>query len=164
MMLHQDGSRQVWREGRPPMDLIVTLDDATSKIYSVILVEEEGTASTSPAKRLKRIAEVVLRPSPVERHTRARLLHERPRERPQLPPRAAPSRSHAHQGAIAHYLRIFASPQAGKPWPPQDLRKPAPVACFFGGPLTTESSLALASIQVERHRCRCLQHLFFDRG
>jgi len=46
MMLHQDGSRHVWIEGRPPMDLIVTLDDATSEIYSMILVEEEGTAST----------------------------------------------------------------------------------------------------------------------
>ena len=46
MMLHQDGSRHVWIEGRPPMDLIVTLDDATSDIYSMILVEEEGTAST----------------------------------------------------------------------------------------------------------------------
>jgi hypothetical protein len=33
-------------EGGPPMDLIVTLDDATSEIYSMILVEEEGTAST----------------------------------------------------------------------------------------------------------------------
>jgi transposase len=41
MMLHQDGSRHVWIEGRPPMDLIVTLDDATSEIYSMILVVEE---------------------------------------------------------------------------------------------------------------------------
>jgi transposase len=49
MMLHQDGSRHVWIEGRPPMDLIVTLDDATSEIYSMILVEEEGTASTFQA-------------------------------------------------------------------------------------------------------------------
>jgi transposase len=45
MMLHQDRSRHVWIEGRPPMDLIVTLDDATSEIYSMILVEEKGTAS-----------------------------------------------------------------------------------------------------------------------
>jgi transposase len=51
MMLHQDGSRHVWIEGRPPMDLIVTLDDATSEIYSMILVEEEGTASTFRALR-----------------------------------------------------------------------------------------------------------------
>jgi len=35
-------------EGLPPMDLIVTLDDATSEIYSMLLVEEEGTASTVP--------------------------------------------------------------------------------------------------------------------
>ena len=51
MMLHQDGSRHIWIEGRPPMDLIVTLDDATSAIYSMILVEEEGTASTFRALR-----------------------------------------------------------------------------------------------------------------
>jgi transposase len=46
MLLHQDGSRHVWIEGLPAMDLIVTLDDATSEIYSAFLVEEEGTAST----------------------------------------------------------------------------------------------------------------------
>ena len=51
MMLHQDGSRHVWVEGRPAMDLIVTLDDATSEIYSMILVAEEGTASTFQALR-----------------------------------------------------------------------------------------------------------------
>ena len=51
MMLHQDGSRHVWIEGLPPMDLIVTLDDATSEIYSMILVAEEGTASTFQALR-----------------------------------------------------------------------------------------------------------------
>ena len=28
MMLHQDGSRHVWLEGQPALDLIVTLDDA----------------------------------------------------------------------------------------------------------------------------------------
>ena len=46
MMLHQDGSRHAWLEGEPPLDLIVTLDDATGQIYSAFLVEEEGTAST----------------------------------------------------------------------------------------------------------------------
>ncbi len=46
MMLHQDGSRHAWLEGQPPLDLIVTLDDATRAIYSAFLVEEEGTAST----------------------------------------------------------------------------------------------------------------------
>ena len=51
MMLHQDGSRHVWIEGLPAMDLIVTLDDATSEIYSMFLVEEEGTASTFQALR-----------------------------------------------------------------------------------------------------------------
>jgi transposase len=51
MMLHQDGSRHVWIEGLPAMDLIVTLDDATSEVYSMFLVEEEGTASTFRALR-----------------------------------------------------------------------------------------------------------------
>ena len=46
MMLHQDGSRHVWLEGQPALDLIATLDDATGAIYSAVLVEEEGTAST----------------------------------------------------------------------------------------------------------------------
>jgi transposase len=46
MMLHQDGSRHAWLEGHPPLDLIVTLDDATGAIYSAFLTEEEGTAST----------------------------------------------------------------------------------------------------------------------
>lgn len=46
MLLHQDASRHVWIEGLPPLDLVVTMDDATSEIYSAFLVEEEGTAST----------------------------------------------------------------------------------------------------------------------
>jgi transposase len=47
MMLHQDGSRHRWLEALDrDLDLIVTLDDATSAIYSAFLVEEEGTMST----------------------------------------------------------------------------------------------------------------------
>jgi transposase len=46
MMLHQDGSRFAWLSGTPDLDLIVTMDDATSTIYSAFLVEEEGTVST----------------------------------------------------------------------------------------------------------------------
>jgi transposase len=46
MMLFQDGSTHAWLEGRPPLDLIVTMDDATSEIYSAFLVEEEGTFSS----------------------------------------------------------------------------------------------------------------------
>ena len=45
-MLHQDGSRFAWLAGQPELDLIVTMDDATSTIYSAFLVEEEGTASS----------------------------------------------------------------------------------------------------------------------
>ena len=54
MLLHQDAARHGWLEGRPPLDLVVTLDDATSAICSAILVEEEGTASSFRA-----LAEVV---------------------------------------------------------------------------------------------------------
>ena len=49
MMLHQDGSRTAWLDGQPMLDLIVTMDDATSTIYSAFLVGEEGTASTFQA-------------------------------------------------------------------------------------------------------------------
>lgn len=45
MMLHQDGSTQEWVPGCQ-WDLIVTLDDATTEIYSAFFVEEEGTLSS----------------------------------------------------------------------------------------------------------------------
>jgi hypothetical protein len=46
MMLHQDASRFPWLGGEVQHDLVVTLDDATSAIYSAFLIAEEGTAST----------------------------------------------------------------------------------------------------------------------
>ncbi len=46
MLLHQDASRHAWLGGQRALDLIVTLDAATSAIFSAFLVEEEGTAST----------------------------------------------------------------------------------------------------------------------
>jgi len=46
MMLHQDGSQAAWLAGQPQLDLIVTMDDATSTIYAAFLIEEEGTVST----------------------------------------------------------------------------------------------------------------------
>lgn len=45
MMLPQDGSPHEWVPGCQ-WDLIVTLDDATSEIYSAFFVEEEGTMSS----------------------------------------------------------------------------------------------------------------------
>jgi transposase len=57
MMLHQDASRFAWLPGDARQyDLAVTLDDATSAIYSAFLVEEEGTASS-----FRGIAEVIAR-------------------------------------------------------------------------------------------------------
>ncbi len=45
MMLHQDGSRHEWVAGQM-WDLIVTMDDADSRIYSAFFCAEEGTMST----------------------------------------------------------------------------------------------------------------------
>jgi hypothetical protein len=45
MMLHQDGSRHEWFPAQQH-DLIVTLDDATTRIYSAFLVDEEDTMSS----------------------------------------------------------------------------------------------------------------------
>ena len=45
MGLHQDGSTHEWVPGCQ-WDLIVTLDDATTEIYSAFFVEEEGTLSS----------------------------------------------------------------------------------------------------------------------
>lgn len=45
MMLHQDGSRHEWVQGKF-WDLIVTMDDATGEHYSMFFVEEEGTQSS----------------------------------------------------------------------------------------------------------------------
>jgi transposase len=55
MMLHQDGSRHRWLPALDQeLDLIVTMDDATSEIHSAFLVDEEGTMSTFRA-----LAEVI---------------------------------------------------------------------------------------------------------
>ena len=45
MMLHQDGSSHQW-VAEQWWDLIVTMDDATSELYSAFFVAEEGTMST----------------------------------------------------------------------------------------------------------------------
>jgi transposase len=45
MMIHQDGSTHEWVPGQS-WDLIVTLDDATSTVYSGFFVEQEGTLSS----------------------------------------------------------------------------------------------------------------------
>jgi len=48
MMLHQDGSTHQWLPERW-WDLIVTMDDASSEIYSAFFVDEEGTMSSFQA-------------------------------------------------------------------------------------------------------------------
>ncbi len=44
-MIQQDGSTHAWVEEKVG-DLIITMDDATSEIYSGFFVDEEGTASS----------------------------------------------------------------------------------------------------------------------
>jgi len=57
MMLHQDASTHAWLPDQmAKQDLVVTMEDATSAIYSMFLVAEEGTASS-----LRGVAEVVAR-------------------------------------------------------------------------------------------------------
>ncbi|MGH7033924.1 MAG: ISNCY family transposase, partial [Stellaceae bacterium] len=47
MMLHQDASRHAWLPGTDRQDdLVVTMDDATSALYSAFLADEEWTASS----------------------------------------------------------------------------------------------------------------------
>ena len=46
MLLHQDGSKHAWLEGQPALDLVITMDGATSTIYSAFLVPEEDTRSS----------------------------------------------------------------------------------------------------------------------
>jgi hypothetical protein len=47
MMIHQDGSTHHWIPGLDHnVDLIITMDDATSEILSAFFVEEEGTMSS----------------------------------------------------------------------------------------------------------------------
>ena len=55
MMLHQDASTHAWLPGdMGKHDLVVTMEDATSAIYSMFLVDQEGTASS-----LRGVGEVV---------------------------------------------------------------------------------------------------------
>jgi transposase len=55
MLLHQDASTHAWLPGDVGKhDLVVTMDDATSAIYSMFLVDQEGTASS-----LRGVREVV---------------------------------------------------------------------------------------------------------
>jgi transposase len=57
MMLHQDASTHAWLPGDAgKQDLVVTMEDATSALYSAFLVDEEGTASS-----LRGVREVVAR-------------------------------------------------------------------------------------------------------
>jgi transposase len=47
MMLHQDASTHAWLPGDARMyDLVVTMEDATSGLYSAFLMDQEGTASS----------------------------------------------------------------------------------------------------------------------
>jgi hypothetical protein len=48
MVLRQDASTHAWLPGdRRKYDLVVTMEDATSALYSAFLVDEEGTGQAS---------------------------------------------------------------------------------------------------------------------
>ena len=130
-MLHQDGSRCAWLDGQPPLDLIVTMDDATSTIYSAFLVEEEGTASTfagaaGGVRRARAAGE------PLHRSRQPLLLHAEGRRGGRQgaadPGRAGarPARDRAHPGlfaggarALGAHVRHAAGPAAegARSWP-----------------------------------------------
>ena len=60
MMLNQDASTHAWVPGSlAKHDLVVTMEDATSAIYSMFLVDEESTASS-----LRGIRDVVSKHGP----------------------------------------------------------------------------------------------------
>jgi len=46
MLVHRDASKHAWLEGQPALDLVITLDDATSELLSAFLVPEENTRSS----------------------------------------------------------------------------------------------------------------------
>jgi hypothetical protein len=47
MMLHQDASTHAWLPGdESKYDPVVTMDDASSEVYSLFLLDQEGTASS----------------------------------------------------------------------------------------------------------------------
>jgi hypothetical protein len=57
MMLHQDASMHAWLTAKVGKhDLVLTMEDATSALYSAFLVDQEGTASS-----LRGVGEVVAR-------------------------------------------------------------------------------------------------------
>jgi hypothetical protein len=51
MLLHIDGSKHRWFQDDRYYDLLVILDDATSRVYYAQLVEEESTRTVMPALR-----------------------------------------------------------------------------------------------------------------
>ena len=55
MMLHQDASRHAWLLQAPPLDLVVTMDDATNEIYSALLVEHIAAYSPQARGRSERL-------------------------------------------------------------------------------------------------------------
>ena len=149
MMIHQDGSSHEWVSGQT-WDLIVTMDDATSEIYSAFFVEEEGTMSS-----LRGISNVVFGQRPVflvlQRPGQPLLAHAQGR-RQGGPGSSEPSRpgleaidDRAHPGLFARsqrplgaHVRHFAEPAAAgaaagggqddggsQPLPDPDLSSPA---------------------------------------
>ena len=66
-MMHQDGSRHQWLASGPMLDLIVTMDDATSTIYSAFLIEEERVVARDNTVAFARLR-LQLPKSPIRHH------------------------------------------------------------------------------------------------
>jgi hypothetical protein len=60
MLVFQDASSHRWLSDAPPLDLVVTMDDATGRMLSISLVEQDGTASS-----LRGLSETVKAARPV---------------------------------------------------------------------------------------------------
>jgi hypothetical protein len=121
MMLFQDASPHEWLAGQAPLDLIVTLDDATSAIYSIFLAEEEGTASS-----FRGLEEVI------SRHGCS------PRSIPTGAVTTSPPRRRAARSTSSN------RPRSGGPWPSSALstsrptaQKPAAAWSGFSGPCSS---------------------------
>ncbi len=115
MMFHQDGSRHAWLSGQEALDLIVTMDDATSAIYSAFLTPERK-GPPRPSGALAEVFGVHGLPASLAIWTVAAIISRPPRparrwigKRPTQVGRAL-----AHLG-VEHIVQLY-SPQTRERW------------------------------------------------
>ena len=124
MMLHQDGSRHEWLAGQAACDLIATMDDATSEIYSAFLVEEERHRVHLPraaagVHRQGAAQQPLYRPrQPLLPHPRGRRQGRQGSTHPGRP-RPPPARHRAHRCLFARGARPLRARLRHPPGPPR---------------------------------------------